>query len=745
MPHMKNIVLSVSIIFLGFLIISSSLIGAMKDQAVDQLQNSLNDQLAKEEIEVFITVDSFSVLSSADGEKIVAEGYGRLTNPGEPFLPSKIVSIAIPPNAEFIDVEYDLSTKVMLDGTHDIVPIPPTTLSEDGTLFDNQQQRIYSSNIESIYSNDESYPATIVSFKSTSGYRSYNLVDVQVSPFCFTPSSGIVEYYPKISIIIIYKLSSISEGTIPLNDQTYDQRAKEIIYNFEQAQEWYISENIQTSDRYDFVIITLDGLVDVIEPLIQWESEKGRNVNVVTLSCITENYDGFDTPEKIRNFLREKYPDDQWGIKDVCIIGHWDDIPMRKTSQRLNFNDEPVETDFYYAELSLPDNESWDSDQDHIYGENNDIIDFYSEVTVGRIPWSDPDTVRHICEKSVAFEQNTDPSYKNNILLLANFVDENTDGATFMEYCVNNEMHPWMESWLKTRMYERESTYPYDYVLNRLNVVNIWSKETYSVVSWHSHGNPYGSGGFISVDDCQYLNDEYPAIISGASCSNSDTDYENIGQAMMKQGAIGFLGANKATPYQTQWDDVNDGSDQSLKYLFISSITSGKYSQGQAHQYALAEMYKRGLWDYLKYETFCHGSLFGNPDISIASPFANNPPETPETPEGPVSGKVQKEQTYITTSTDPDGDDIYYCFSWGDGDTDWFGPYPSGQQIEATHKWGEEGEFDIKVKAKDTGDTESDWSDSLQVSMPKNRMVISLERMLNGMIEDICAYLLFNR
>jgi hypothetical protein len=214
---------------------------------------------------------------------------------------------------------------------------------------------------------------------------------------------------------------------------------------------------------------------------------------------------------------------------------------------------------------------------------------------------------------------------------------------------------------------------------------------------------------------------------------------------MMKQGAIGFLGANKATPYQTQWDDVNDGSDQSLKHLFISSITSGKYSQGQAHQYALAEMYNRGLWDYLKYETFCHGSLFGKPDISIASPFANKPPEKPETPEGPVSGKVQKEQTYITRSTDPDSDDIYSCFSWGDGDTDWFGPYPSVQQIEATHKWVKEGEVDIKVKAKDTGDNESDWSDSLQASMPKNGMIISLERMLNGRIEDICACLLFNR
>lgn len=717
----------------------------MQGQINYQLPRSFNEQCILGELEAVITVDSFSVLSTPDGKKIVAEGYGRLSSPGEPFLPSKIVSIAIPPTAELINVEYDLGEKTMLEGTYNIIPIPPTSLIDKSNLFEEQQQMIYSSNIESIYTSKGSYPTDIIQFKQTAGYRSYNLVDVQVSPFIFTPSSGIVEYYPTISIIINYKLSSISDENVPIKDPSYDQRAQDIIYNIEQAKKWYTSEGLQTQDSYDYVIITLDDLVDVVDPLVQWETEKGRNVKVVTLSWITDNYDGFDTPEKIRNFLREKYPDDQWGIRDVCIIGHWDDIPMRKTSQKLSFNDETVETDFYYAELSLPDNESWDSDQDHRYAENNDKTDFYSEVTVGRIPWSDPDTVRHICEKSVVFEQNTDPSYKNNILLLANFPDENTDGATFMEYCVNSDMHPWMESWMKTRMYQRDSTYPYDYVLNRLNVVNVWSKGTYGIVSWHSHGNPYGSGGFISVDDCQSLNDEYPAIISGASCSNSDTDYENIGQCMMKQGAIGFLGANKGTPYRTKWDDVSDGSDQSFKYLFISSVTSGKYSQGQAHQYALSEMYQRGLWDVFRYETFCHGSLFGNPDISVESCISNNPPMKPETPEGPISGRIQQEQTYTTSSTDTEDDDIYYCFSWGDGDIEWFGPYSSGQQIEATHKWDEEGDFQIKVKAKDINGIESEWSDPLQVSMPKGKMTGSLKEMIKGLMEEIYTYIIFNK
>ena len=73
-----------------------------------------------------------------------------------------------------------------------------------------------------------------------------------------------------------------------------------------------------------------------------------------------------------------------------------------------------------------------------------------------------------------------------------------------------------MIHWIKTRLYERESQYTKDRILNHLNVITTWSQGKYGVVAWHAHGNPYGSGGFISVDDCELLNDDYPSIISAA-------------------------------------------------------------------------------------------------------------------------------------------------------------------------------------------------------------------------------------
>jgi hypothetical protein len=581
---------------------------------------------------------------------------------------------------------------------------------------------MFEETFNSIYNSDDLYPAEVVEFVRTAKYRKYDLIDVRVTPITYRPLSGQFVYHPEITVHVKYSMPEKKYEVMVDHTIRSEQIAKEIIVNYDQAQNWYPMNNVASKGVHDFVIITLDSLESVVTSLVNWETEKGRTVKVVTISWIDSNYEGYDLAEKMRNFLREKYPTEEWGIEDVLIVGHWDDVPMRRTWQSMGGStDERPETDFYYAELSKPDNESWDADSDHKYGENSDPIDFYAEVNVGRIPWSDLETVQHICEKSVAYEQNNDPSFKNNILLLAAFIDDNTDGATFMEYTVNSSIHPWMAHWMKTRLYDRDSSYPKDYVLNHLNVLSVWSQGKFAFVSWHAHGNPYGSGNFISVDDCQYLNDNYPAIISAASCSNSDTDYLNIGQAMMKQGAVGFLGANKATPYRSEWDDPNDGSDQSFKYFFISSVTSGEYTQGQAHQHAIREMYSRGLWYQLKYETFVHGSLWGNPDLGMASVSENDPPETPSRPNGPTSGKIHREHTFTTSTTDPDGNDIYYLFDWGDGtDSGWFGSYASGETVEASHIWTEQGNFDVKAIAKDTTGAESDWSDPLPVSMPKN-------------------------
>lgn len=101
----------------------------------------------------------------------------------------------------------------------------------------------------------------------------------------------------------------------------------------------------------------------------------------------------------------------------------------------------------------------------------------------------------------------------------------------------------------------------------------------------------------------------------------------------------------------------------------------------------------------------------------------NVAPEKPARPIGPTRGSAGQYYTYSSWTVDENDDDIYYLFDWGDGTTTgWIGPYASGEVVQASHKWDNQDIYIIQVKAKDSFDQESPWSDPLAVSMPKNSL-----------------------
>jgi hypothetical protein len=96
----------------------------------------------------------------------------------------------------------------------------------------------------------------------------------------------------------------------------------------------------------------------------------------------------------------------------------------------------------------------------------------------------------------------------------------------------------------------------------------------------------------------------------------------------------------------------------------------------------------------------------------------NNPPSAPSQPSGPTSGNPSVSYTYSTHATDPDGNNVYYWFDWGDGtNSGWVGSYSSGSTGSASHSWSSTGTYSVKAKAKDTIGSESGWSTSLTVTI----------------------------
>jgi len=93
-------------------------------------------------------------------------------------------------------------------------------------------------------------------------------------------------------------------------------------------------------------------------------------------------------------------------------------------------------------------------------------------------------------------------------------------------------------------------------------------------------------------------------------------------------------------------------------------------------------------------------------------------PAVPEMPSGPTAGETGVDCDFWTSTTDPEEDSIFYWFDWGDGSsTGWLGPFPSGDTCGASNSWSDPETYDVKVKARDVYDHESDWSEALVITV----------------------------
>lgn len=171
-------------------------------------------------------------------------------------------------------------------------------------------------------------------------------------------------------------------------------------------------------------------------------------------------------------------------------------------------------------------------------------------------------------------------------------------------------------------------------------------------------------------------------------------------------------------PFLWIFDQV-DGTQQMINQL---DIASGQLT-GVSHDVNI-DLNNAGIaggmfltTDFVTGKLTLGGLSQASPDIifcyDIGDVSANHPPAVPAAPSGPDTGVTNLDYTFTASTTDPEGDPISYMFDWGDGT---FSPWVAPGS--APHAWTAAGTYDVKVKAKDTFNAESDWS-------PAHSIVIS--------------------
>lgn len=105
--------------------------------------------------------------------------------------------------------------------------------------------------------------------------------------------------------------------------------------------------------------------------------------------------------------------------------------------------------------------------------------------------------------------------------------------------------------------------------------------------------------------------------------------------------------------------------------------------------------------------------------------ITNAPPGTPDKPSGALSGQTGTSYTYRTSATDPDDDQITYIFDWGDGVQNQTDYTDSGFSVSASHSWADPGTYTVRIKAVDSEEMESGWSDRLTVTITNDTRFVS--------------------
>jgi len=626
------------------------------------------------------TID-FSTIEK-NGEKFASlelYGEGFTTIKGEAKLPVIRKMVEIPQKADpriFVkSISWTYTSLENLKLPNKIIPLQPSVVKLPSTSSDFIIDEKY-------YANNAFIPNDIVKIVDVDEIRSRRFALVEVSPLQYNPASGELRIMSTCEITINLYGSDILKTYEIINRYTsssFEDLFKTMFVNY-----GFYEKNIINNPRNQegYLIIVYDNFYNNILPLVDWKGSKGFDVTIEKTSDIP----GGPTKENIKAYIVDAYNNWPNPPTYVLLVGDSGQIPAWTGSATGTC------TDLYYVTI--------------------DAGNYFADIIVSRFPAATPDHVTNMVDKTIYYESGSFQSYewiKKAVFMASNDnyqISEGTHNYVIDTYLIPND-------------YICDKLYCHTYGATTAQVTAALNDgRSLAVYSGHGSTTSWADGPPFSQSNVNALTNDgiYPFVCSHACVTGQFTVSECFGETWLRaenKAGLAFWGSSD----NTFWDEDDILEKRMFEAWWEDNLETigGMTNMGL---YYLYQYYGGGGSSQYYFEAY---NVLGDSSVKIWRSNPSNPPEKPSTPNGPNRGIINKEYAFSSSTTEPDGESIFYIFDWDDGNySNWIGPYNSGETVTASYSWDTIGDYEIRVRAKDINGVQGAWSDPHTISIVEN-------------------------
>ncbi len=437
---------------------------------------------------------------------------------GNPSLQGIPYTFLLPQGSSITDVTVDVHTRVTLDGKYDITPVNNLIFSRPFASADRS----------SVYLSNTPFPSSPVERSECGNRTGFRLGSFTLVPFSYNPLEGELSVITSATVTV--ECSADPEvQDIALTSRQINTAAaglQNIVDNPSRIADYAPAVRAATDGDPVWVAIGLASFETILQPLVDHRNQYTGDSEYVTVEWIEANYTGWDTQEKIRNYLKDQFY--SHSLVYALMVGDYGPTTRISWLQTTGGSPETLlnVVDHYYMDLDG----TWDYDGDHQYCESNDALNYYTDLYVGRFCSNIESYIETMVNKTLSYETASPAGswQKTALLIGAGLWPPNYWGSFVCEAI--DDFIP--GDWTVEKLYETSGGHPN----NQIDLINAGC----SFVAPQGHGYAYGiswyyepSTHIISTSNYnQLVNLDRLAVFHSMSCTTGKLTVTSIAERL---------------------------------------------------------------------------------------------------------------------------------------------------------------------------------------------------------------------